>query len=76
MNVETIDKVESTLKMQLIASTVLLIGLIYLVAYLSFPEKFLMKLPNQKELVEMNVWTPYLCSIFGLISGMFIAAFT
>ena len=76
MNVETIDKVESTLKMQLIVSTVLLLGLIYFVAYLSFPQKFIMKLPNIEDPVEMTIWIPYLCSISGLVSGMFIAAFT
>ena len=62
--------------MQLIVSTVLLLGLIYFVAYLSFPERFLMKLPIITQPVEMGIWTPYLCSIFGLVSGMFIAAFT
>lgn len=35
-----------------------------------------MKLPIIPDPVQMNVWTPYLCSILGLISGMFIAAFT
>lgn len=47
MSVETQDKVESTLKKQLIISTILLLGMIYLVAFLSFPEKYLIKLPNQ-----------------------------
>ena len=37
MRVETLDKIESTLKVQLIGSTVVLLGVIYLVAYLSFP---------------------------------------
>ena len=37
MKVETLDKIESTLKVQLIGSTVVLLGVIYLVAYLSFP---------------------------------------
>ena len=40
MRVETLDKIESTLKVQLIGSTILLLGVLYLVAYLSFPEKF------------------------------------
>lgn len=40
MKVETFDKIESTLKVQLIGSTVLLLGVIYLVAYLSYPENF------------------------------------
>jgi Na+/H+-translocating membrane pyrophosphatase len=35
-----------------------------------------MKLPTTKELVNMTLWPPYICSISGLISGMFIAAFT
>ena len=40
MKVETLDKIESTLKVQLVGSTIVLLGIIYLVAYLSFPEKF------------------------------------
>lgn len=37
MRVETLDKIERTLKVQLILSTVLLMGFIYLVSYLSYP---------------------------------------
>lgn len=37
MDVDTLDKVERTLKFQLIISTILLIGLIALVAYISYP---------------------------------------
>lgn len=37
MEVDTMDKVERTLKFQLIISTVLLLGVILLVANLSFP---------------------------------------
>ena len=72
MRVETLDRIERTLKIQLILSTVLLIGFIYLVAYLSYPTKF--KLLDMGD--ELGVWTPYLCSVLGLISGMIIAAFT
>lgn len=76
MSVETQDKVESTLKKQLIISTVLLLGSIYLTAYLSFPTSYTIKIPNQPKPVELGVWTPYVCSVLGLISGMIIAAFT
>ena len=41
MKVETLDKIESTLKIQLIGSTVLLLGIIYVVALISFPDNFL-----------------------------------
>jgi inorganic pyrophosphatase len=37
MKVDTLDKIERTLKIQLVLSTILLIGLIYLVAYISYP---------------------------------------
>lgn len=77
MRVETLDKIERTLKIQLILSTVLLMGVVYLAAYLSYPEKFV--LINQYDVVEfkdLGVWTPYLCSVMGLVSGMIIAAFT
>lgn len=77
MRVETLDKIERTLKVQLILSTVLLMGVVYLAAYLSYPEKFV--LINEVEAVEfkdLGAWTPYLCSAMGLVSGMIIAAFT
>lgn len=77
MRVETLDKIERTLKVQLILSTVLLMGIVYLAAYLSYPQKFV--LINEVEAVEfkdLGAWTPYLCSAMGLVSGMIIAAFT
>lgn len=40
MKVETLDKIERTLKVQLIVSTLILLGVIYLAAYLTVPEKF------------------------------------
>lgn len=40
MRVETLDKIERTLKIQLLLSTLLLVGLIYLAAYLTYPTKF------------------------------------
>jgi len=40
MKVDSFDKIESTLKIQLIGSTVILAGVIYLVAYLSYPARF------------------------------------
>lgn len=75
MKVETLDKIEKTLKVQLILSTILLVGVIYLAAYLTYPEKFIIyfgKDPSD----DLSPTTPYLCSIFGLVSGMIIAAFT
>jgi len=42
MQVNTLDKVEKTLKYQLIISTVLLLGVIALVAYISYPDTFRM----------------------------------
>lgn len=76
MKVETLDKIERTLKVQLILSTVLLIFFIYLVAYLTYPQKFYLIDPTVAKPTELGVWTPYLCSVLGLVSGMIIAAFT
>lgn len=42
MKVETLDKIERTLKIQLILSTILLLGVVYLAAYLGYPDKFVM----------------------------------
>lgn len=72
MKVETKNKIESTLKVQLIGSTIVLIGITYVVCIFSFPTQF--KFRNSDTIFELYV--PYLCCIFGLISGMIIAAFT
>ena len=40
MSVNSLDKVERTLKMQLIVSTVLLLGVIYVAAEVSYPKSF------------------------------------
>lgn len=74
MSVDTNNKIESTLKVQLIGSTVVLLGITYLVCVFSFPNKFILKRGNNID--TMEIYKPYLCSIFGLISGMIIAAFT
>jgi inorganic pyrophosphatase len=76
MKVETLDRIERTLKIQLILSTVLLLGFIYLVAHLSYPEKFGINDPSEPKIKELGVWVPYVCSVMGLVSGMIIAAFT
>lgn len=74
MTVDTNNKIESTLKVQLIGSTVVLLGVTYLVCVFSFPANSL--LVRGSTIDSIQRWKPYLCSIFGLISGMIIAAFT
>lgn len=64
------------MKIQLILSTILLLGFIYLAAYLTYPTKFILIDPSVAKPQELGVWVPYLCSIMGLVSGMVIAAFT
>lgn len=72
MEVDTLDRVERTLKLQLVISTVLLLALLLLVAFLSFPDSFTI----QEGGAELTLFHPYICSIVGLVSGLFIAAFT
>ena len=40
MEVKTLDKVETSLKLQLLISTILLLGVIYLAAFLTYPASF------------------------------------
>lgn len=75
MKVDTNGKIESTLKVQLIGSTVVLLGITYLVCVFSFPSTFLLGPPDGSQ-ETIAIWKPYICSISGLISGMIIAAFT
>jgi inorganic pyrophosphatase len=74
MRVETKNKIESTLKVQLIGSTILLLGLTYVVCILSYPASFRFK--SSPVTGTFEPWVPYFCSVLGLVSGMIIAAFT
>ena len=63
------------MKKQLIISTILLVGFIYAAAALSYPSTFILKGVKTNPEV-LAPWTPYVCSLVGLISGMIIAGFT
>lgn len=75
LTVSTNDKIESTLKVTLIVSTILLIGISYLAAYLAYPKSFELRLQG-KTIGDRSPTYPFLCTLFGLISGLIIAAFT
>jgi inorganic pyrophosphatase len=75
MTVSTPDKIESTLKMQLIVSTLILIGIVYLTAALTYPKQFELRLQH-KTIADRTPLHPFLCSLLGLVSGLIIAAFT
>lgn len=48
-----------------------------MVAYLSYPSKFALIQSNVVDSKkDLEPWVPYLCSVFGLVSGMIIAGFT
>jgi inorganic pyrophosphatase len=74
MEVNTLDKVERTLKYQLAISTLILLGGIALVAYISYPSEF--KLLSGSDLSSVAYYHPYICAVTGLVAGLFIAAFT
>ena len=75
MTVDKNEKIESTLKITLIVSTILLIGIAYLASYLSYPHNFELRLRG-KTIGDRTALHPFLCTLFGLISGLIIAAFT
>ena len=75
MSVSTNDKIESTLKVTLIVSTVLLVGIAYLAAVLTYPKTFDLRFKG-KVLGGRTPLSPFICTIFGLVSGLVIAAFT
>lgn len=73
--VTELEQVETTLKLQLIISTVLLIGGIYLSAFLTYPNQFEVRTTG-KVYQNLKPLIPFICSICGLVSGMIIAAVT
>lgn len=55
-------------------STILLAGAIYGAAALSYPSSFV--LDGLKDNPVLHPWKPYLCALFGLVSGMIIGGYT
>jgi len=73
--VKTIPSVETTLKVQLLVSTLLLLLGILGASWLTYPSNFELRVKDHT-FSGITPWIPYLCSIAGLVSGMIIAAFT
>jgi Na+/H+-translocating membrane pyrophosphatase len=77
--VDVEKKIEATLKYQIIISTVLLAGGIYLAAHLSYPEYYGINESRSDGFLNLEIKKPYhayLCALFGLVSGMIIGGFT
>lgn len=75
MSVKTIDKVELTLKLQLLISTIILLGVIFGAAFITYPPNFEVRTKG-KIYSELTIVIPYIASICGLVSGLIIAVFT
>ena len=73
-NVNEENKIESTLKYQIVISTVLLLGALYLAAFLTFPSSFIMA--NHTSVSVRHPYHAYLCALLGLVAGMIIGWFT
>lgn len=71
------SQIESTLKLQLLISSVLLTPALIGMAYWSFPETFYMtKEGFSVDLKEKHPWHGFVCSIMGLYAGLIIGYFT
>lgn len=70
--VRNLDEVESTLKMQLIISTLVIAVLLIFVSFISFPDT----IRQIEHIKSFTYFYPYVCSVIGLVSGLLIAAFT
>lgn len=68
------SKIESTLKYQILISTVLLLFSLYLSAWITFPNHYLMVGQTKTQL--LRPYHAYLCTAFGLVAGMIIGWFT
>lgn len=75
LSVSVYEKIESTLKVTLIVSTILLIAISYVAAILTYPKNFDLRL-HGKTIANNTPLHPFLCTLFGLFSGLIIAAFT
>jgi len=70
-NVDTFEKVQDTLKWQLILSTIFIIPALYLAAHLSLPSEIIGLSPNPAS--PFHAW---ICTVIGLVSGVIIGFVT
>ena len=73
MSMKTIDKRELTLKLQLLISTIILLGVIFGAAFITYPSNFEVR-TKEKVYEQLTYLIPYISSICGLISGLIIIA--
>lgn len=57
MKVDSLDKVENTLKIQLIVSTIILVGVLYLASWMTYPGGFELRLTGYT-IAALTPFTP------------------
>ncbi|CAK87669.1 unnamed protein product (macronuclear) [Paramecium tetraurelia] len=75
--VNHINKIESTLKLQLLLSTIALSPIIIGIAYWALPADFVMiAADGSVQLADLKPYHAFICSLLGLWSGLLIGYFT
>jgi H+-translocating diphosphatase len=74
--VNTEDKIETTLKFQLIISTILLSPALYYLSYVVLPETFTFSTSDSNVILEVRNWHAFVCIMFGLWSGLGVGFIT
>lgn len=75
MKVDSEDKIEWTLKVQLLISTILLTASLYGVSIWCLPNEFTFNISG-KDIVTTKNWQAYICVIAGLWSGLIVGIVT
>lgn len=78
MKVDRKERIESTLKWQLLISTILLIPTIIAIGVLTLPKEFtfVTGYGHAKASISTTSWKVVICALFGLISGLIIGYVT
>lgn len=63
------------MRVQLVVATAIMMGSLYLSAYLTFPPQFTLSNIYERYYDLLPVWVPYLCSVIGIVSALLLCLF-
>lgn len=73
--IESLHQAQTIMRVQLIVATGIMLGSLYLAAYLTFPEQFIISNIYERYYDVLPVWVPYLCSVIGIVSALLLCLF-
>ena len=73
--VDSVNQTQMIMRVQLGLMTVVMLGVLYLAAFITFPSQFIVSSIYERYNDIQQLWIPYMCSGIGLITVFLLSLF-